>query len=93
MGQHFICKVSDFGLAGIINYETHREEKFPIKWTAPEAAIQTSFLLSQTCGHWVSSSMRSSRGQVSHAYADVTKAEDSVWILHELPSQLLNASS
>lgn len=41
VGEHLICKVADFGLARVINediYEAKVGAKFPIKWTAPEAA-------------------------------------------------------
>ncbi|KAF5402180.1 Proto-oncogene tyrosine-protein kinase Yrk [Paragonimus heterotremus] len=42
---HYSVKVSDFGLAKIINDDTQadRNTKFPIKWTAPEAALHHMF--------------------------------------------------
>lgn len=46
VGENNICKVADFGLARIIeeNEYTAREgAKFPIKWTAPEAALLNKF--------------------------------------------------
>mmetsp|Transcript_98001 Transcript_98001/g.136130 ORF Transcript_98001/g.136130 Transcript_98001/m.136130 type:complete len:514 (+) Transcript_98001:198-1739(+) len=46
VGENNICKVADFGLARIIeeNEYTAREgAKFPIKWTAPEAAMLNKF--------------------------------------------------
>ncbi|UJR29956.1 hypothetical protein I4U23_017503 [Adineta vaga] len=46
VGENNIVKIADFGLARIINediYEARPEAKFPIKWTAPEAAIRGKF--------------------------------------------------
>ena len=48
VGEHMICKVADFGLARIIDediYEAHTGAKFPIKWTAPEAALYNRFTI------------------------------------------------
>ena len=48
VGDHMICKVADFGLARIIDediYEAHTGAKFPIKWTAPEAALYNRFTI------------------------------------------------
>ena len=48
VGENFICKVADFGLAGLIEddeYTAHEGAKFPIKWTAPEAAIYNKFTI------------------------------------------------
>ena len=48
VGEHLICKVADFGLARVIDediYEAHTGEKFPIKWTAPEAALYSRFTI------------------------------------------------
>ena len=42
VGENLICKVAVFGLARVIDediYEAHTGAKFPIKWTAPEAAM------------------------------------------------------
>jgi len=41
-----VCKVADFGLARVIDediYEAHIGTKFPVKWTAPEAALYGQF--------------------------------------------------
>ena len=41
-----MCKVADFGLARVIEeneYTAHEGAKFPIKWTAPEAALMNKF--------------------------------------------------
>ena len=46
VGEHLICKVGDFGLACVIDkdiHEAHAGAKFPIKWTAPEAAMYGRF--------------------------------------------------
>ena len=48
VGEYLICKVADFGLARVINkdiYEAHTGAKFPIKWTAPEAAMYSRFTI------------------------------------------------
>ena len=48
VGEHLICKVADFGLAHVIDediYEAHTGAKFPIKWTAPEAAMYNRFTI------------------------------------------------
>ena len=48
VGDHLICKVADFGLARVIDediYEAHTGAKFPIKWTAPEAAMYNRFTI------------------------------------------------
>uniref|UniRef100_A0ABK0LC17 Tyrosine-protein kinase n=1 Tax=Rattus norvegicus TaxID=10116 RepID=A0ABK0LC17_RAT len=42
VGEHLICKIADFGLARLIvddEYNPQQGTKFPIKWTAPEAAL------------------------------------------------------
>nr|XP_057906834.1 proto-oncogene tyrosine-protein kinase Src isoform X3 [Doryrhamphus excisus] len=41
VGENLVCKVADFGLARLIEdneYTARQGAKFPIKWTAPEAA-------------------------------------------------------
>lgn len=46
MGENKVAKVADFGLARIVSedfYEAHAGAKFPIKWTAPEAANKGRF--------------------------------------------------
>ena len=46
VGENLICKITDFGLARIIDediYEAHTGAKFPIKWTAPDAALYNRF--------------------------------------------------
>jgi len=46
VGEHLICKVADFSLARVIDediYEGYTGEWFPIKWTAPEAALYNRF--------------------------------------------------
>ena len=46
VGDNNICKVADFGLARLIaddEYNAHDGAKFPIKWTAPEAALYNRF--------------------------------------------------
>ena len=48
VGENSICKVADFGLARVIDediYEAHTGAKFPIKWTAPEAAMYNRFTI------------------------------------------------
>ena len=46
VGENNICKVADFGLAQLITdaeYNAREGEKFPIKWTAPEAILNNQF--------------------------------------------------
>ncbi|KAL5457173.1 hypothetical protein EMCRGX_G034418 [Ephydatia muelleri] len=46
VGDNNICKVADFGLARLIvsdDYNATEGAKFPIKWTAPEAALFNRF--------------------------------------------------
>nr|XP_002125218.1 tyrosine-protein kinase SRK2 [Ciona intestinalis] len=48
VGMNNICKVADFGLARVTQneiYETKEGTKFPIKWTAPEAATMQQFTI------------------------------------------------
>lgn len=46
VGENLVNKITDFGLARVISeevYEAHTGAKFPIKWTAPEAAFFNKF--------------------------------------------------
>ena len=46
VGENNVVKVADFGLARLIaddEYNAHEGAKFPIKWTAPEAALYNRF--------------------------------------------------
>lgn len=47
VGDNNICKVADFGLSRLIEneseYTAKEGAKFPIKWTAPEAAMMNKF--------------------------------------------------
>ena len=46
VGEHSICKVANFEMARVIDkdiYEAESHEVFPIKWTAPEAALYYRF--------------------------------------------------
>ncbi|NP_001191506.1 Src tyrosine kinase 1 [Aplysia californica] len=47
VGEHCEVKVADFGLARVLQdddvYEANENAKFPIKWTAPEAALERKF--------------------------------------------------
>lgn len=48
VGEGNVCKVADFGLARLIEddeYNAHQGAKFPIKWTAPEAALYQKFTI------------------------------------------------
>ena len=48
VGANNICKVADFGLARLIaddEYTAKEGAKFPIKWTAPEAALFSRFTI------------------------------------------------
>ncbi|XP_065890342.1 tyrosine-protein kinase SRK3-like [Dysidea avara] len=46
VGESIICKVADFGLACVIKKDIYNPQdgtKFPVKWTAPEAALYNKF--------------------------------------------------
>ena len=48
VGENNICKVGDFGLSRVLGqnedeYTAKEGAKFPIKWTAPEAALMNKF--------------------------------------------------
>ncbi|XP_026857819.1 proto-oncogene tyrosine-protein kinase Src-like isoform X2 [Electrophorus electricus] len=48
VGNNLVCKVADFGLARLIEdneYTARQGAKFPIKWTAPEAALYGRFTI------------------------------------------------
>ena len=48
VAENLICKVADFGLARLIDEDTYQAQtgaKFPIKWTAPEAALYNRFTI------------------------------------------------
>ncbi|XP_029085327.1 tyrosine-protein kinase Fgr isoform X4 [Monodon monoceros] len=48
VGERLLCKIADFGLARLIEddeYNPHQGTKFPIKWTAPEAALFGRFTI------------------------------------------------
>ena len=39
VGENHLCKIADFGLSREDMYQADVKSKFPIKWTAPEAAF------------------------------------------------------
>ncbi|CAL1528120.1 unnamed protein product [Lymnaea stagnalis] len=46
VGDHYSVKIADLGLARMVDeqvYNANQDTKFPIKWTAPEAAIERRF--------------------------------------------------
>ncbi|XP_044794007.1 tyrosine-protein kinase Fgr isoform X3 [Bubalus bubalis] len=48
VGERLVCKIADFGLARLIEddeYNPQQGTKFPIKWTAPEAALFCRFTI------------------------------------------------
>ncbi|XP_065553604.1 tyrosine-protein kinase Fgr isoform X4 [Lathamus discolor] len=48
VGDNLVCKIADFGLARLIEdneYTARQGAKFPIKWTAPEAALFGKFTI------------------------------------------------
>ncbi|XP_035881481.1 tyrosine-protein kinase Fgr isoform X3 [Phyllostomus discolor] len=48
VGERLVCKIADFGLARLIEddeYHPRQGAKFPIKWTAPEAALYGRFTI------------------------------------------------
>nr|AFJ24872.1 tyrosine kinase-2 [Schmidtea mediterranea] len=50
VGDNNMCKIADFGLARMMQdnnetYEAKQGTKFPIKWTAPEAALIGRFTI------------------------------------------------
>ena len=51
VGDNNIVKIADFGLARLIKedeYEARVGARFPIKWTAPEAANYSRFSIKRT---------------------------------------------
>ena len=42
VGEHGTCKVADFGLGRLVDKEMYN---FPMKWTAPEAAMYNSYTI------------------------------------------------
>ncbi|XP_070556916.1 tyrosine-protein kinase STK-like [Ptychodera flava] len=70
VGESNLCKVADFGLTRLINgeYVARRDARFPVKWTAPEAAtFQTFTIKSDIWSFGVLSFEIISRGQVPYA--------------------------
>ncbi|KAJ8336470.1 hypothetical protein SKAU_G00376900 [Synaphobranchus kaupii] len=48
VGENMVCKIADFGLARLIEdneYTARQGARFPIKWTAPEAALYGRFTI------------------------------------------------
>ena len=48
VGEGSVCKIADFGLARVIKediYNPREGTKFPIKWTAPEAALYNRYTI------------------------------------------------
>ncbi|XP_046883262.1 tyrosine-protein kinase yes [Hypomesus transpacificus] len=48
VADNLVCKIADFGLARLIEdneYTARQGAKFPIKWTAPEAALYGKFTI------------------------------------------------
>lgn len=48
VGENLVCKIADFGLARLIEdneYTARQGAEFPIKWTAPEAALYGRFTI------------------------------------------------
>uniref|UniRef100_A0A3Q0RSH4 Tyrosine-protein kinase n=1 Tax=Amphilophus citrinellus TaxID=61819 RepID=A0A3Q0RSH4_AMPCI len=48
VSDNLVCKIADFGLARLIEdneYTARQGAKFPIKWTAPEAALYGKFTI------------------------------------------------
>ncbi|KAL3308315.1 hypothetical protein Ciccas_013155 [Cichlidogyrus casuarinus] len=49
VGEDNVVKIADFGLARVVSelyngtYQANKETKFPVKWTAPEAALHHQF--------------------------------------------------
>lgn len=77
VGEKNIVKIADFGLSRIIiedEYIAHEGAKFPIKWTAPEAALYHKFSIkSDVWSFGILLTELITRGQVP--YAGMTNAE------------------
>ncbi|EHB00449.1 Proto-oncogene tyrosine-protein kinase Yes [Heterocephalus glaber] len=56
VGENLVCKIADFGLARLVEdneYTARQGTRFPIKWTAPEAALYGQFTIKSdvwSCG-------------------------------------------
>jgi fyn-related kinase len=77
VGEKNIVKIADFGLSRIINndeYIAHEGAKFPIKWTAPEAALFHKFTIkSDVWSFGILLAELITRGRIP--YAGMTNAE------------------
>ena len=77
VGERNIVKIADFGLSRIINndeYIAHEGAKFPIKWTAPEAALFHKFTIkSDVWSFGILLAELITRGRIP--YAGMTNAE------------------
>ena len=77
VGERNIVKIADFGLSRIINndeYIAHEGAKFPIKWTAPEAALYHKFTIkSDVWSFGILLTELITRGRIP--YAGMTNAE------------------
>ncbi|TMS18854.1 Proto-oncogene tyrosine-protein kinase Src [Larimichthys crocea] len=94
VGDSLVCKVADFGLARLIEdneYTARQGAKFPIKWTAPEAALYGRFTIkSDVWSFGVLLTELATKGRVPYPGMVNREVLDQVerWLQDALPGRL-----